>query len=283
MPTPPVPPAKASPGRLSANEPCDKGTASAAPKRCQRETRALAPAPASRFRTQNKPLPISPGADSHNSRIDRTRQRISYLEGLSARHTCRLAADRRWCYSTPWEAPLASPTRALNSAVECHLHTVEVVGSNPTAPTNQTNNLASSRVAPHPLRPASITKAGAPCPDSGTWDTTNLARRVVFFPVMPHGLVRYHHTGNLHFITFSCFQRLPHLGSTAARDLFENALERTRRRYHFAVGGYVVMPEHIHLLMSEPAHGYSRGCDSRAQTVRYSAPQRTAFLAGSLL
>src|SRR3954454_13049256 len=26
-------------------------------------------------------------------------------------------------------------TRALNSAVECHLHTVEVVGSSPTAPT----------------------------------------------------------------------------------------------------------------------------------------------------
>src|ERR1041384_4500708 len=26
--------------------------------------------------------------------------------------------------------------RALNSAVECHLHTVEVIGSNPIAPTN---------------------------------------------------------------------------------------------------------------------------------------------------
>jgi hypothetical protein len=25
--------------------------------------------------------------------------------------------------------------RALNSAVECHLHTVEVIGSNPIAPT----------------------------------------------------------------------------------------------------------------------------------------------------
>jgi hypothetical protein len=25
---------------------------------------------------------------------------------------------------------------ALNSAVECHLHTVEVIGSNPIAPTN---------------------------------------------------------------------------------------------------------------------------------------------------
>ena len=37
----------------------------------------------------------------------------------------------------PTEAPSASSHRALNSAVECHLHTVEVVGSNPTAPTIQ--------------------------------------------------------------------------------------------------------------------------------------------------
>jgi hypothetical protein len=29
----------------------------------------------------------------------------------------------------------ASPCGALNSAVECHLHTVEVAGSNPAAPT----------------------------------------------------------------------------------------------------------------------------------------------------
>ena len=35
---------------------------------------------------------------------------------------------------TPCE-PFQSLFRALNSAVECHLHTVEVVGSNPTAPT----------------------------------------------------------------------------------------------------------------------------------------------------
>jgi hypothetical protein len=34
-----------------------------------------------------------------------------------------------------------SECRALNSAVECHLHTVEVVGSNPTAPTNFSNDL----------------------------------------------------------------------------------------------------------------------------------------------
>ena len=35
----------------------------------------------------------------------------------------------------------ATPAWAHNSAVECHLHTVEVVGSNPAVPTNPFNNL----------------------------------------------------------------------------------------------------------------------------------------------
>jgi len=32
-------------------------------------------------------------------------------------------------------------------------------------------------------------------------------------------------------------------------------LEEARRRYRFVVVGYVVMPEHIHLLISEPEEG----------------------------
>ena len=72
---------------------------------------------------------------------------------------------------------------------------------------------------------------------------------------MPRGLVRYRHTGNFHFLTFSCFHRLPYLGSAAARDLFLDALERTRLRYRFVVAGYVVMPEHVHLLVGEPEKG----------------------------
>jgi putative transposase len=39
------------------------------------------------------------------------------------------------------------------------------------------------------------------------------------------------------------------------RDLFELSLERMRRRYTFVVAGYVVMPEHVHLLVSEPKVG----------------------------
>jgi putative transposase len=69
------------------------------------------------------------------------------------------------------------------------------------------------------------------------------------------GLVRYQQTGEFHFITFSCYQRRPYLDSRAAKELFESALEKMRRKYGFAVLGYVVMPEHIHLLISEPADG----------------------------
>jgi putative transposase len=36
------------------------------------------------------------------------------------------------------------------------------------------------------------------------------------------------------------------------RRIFESALERLRRRFRLHVYGYVVMPEHVHLLLSEP-------------------------------
>ena len=69
---------------------------------------------------------------------------------------------------------------------------------------------------------------------------------------MPAGLVRFQHCGEMHFLTFSCYRRLPYLGDAAARGLFESALERMRHKYRFVVAGYVVMPEHVHLLVNEP-------------------------------
>jgi REP-associated tyrosine transposase len=64
--------------------------------------------------------------------------------------------------------------------------------------------------------------------------------------------VRYQQQRCLHFITFSCYQRVQLLGSTAARDVFERELERVRNWYGCYLTGYVVMPEHVHLLISEP-------------------------------
>jgi putative transposase len=72
---------------------------------------------------------------------------------------------------------------------------------------------------------------------------------------MPKGLKRYYGCGNLHFVTFSCYQRLPLLGTAYARSLFLEALAPIRARYDFLLVGYVVMPEHVHLLIGESAKG----------------------------
>jgi putative transposase len=45
------------------------------------------------------------------------------------------------------------------------------------------------------------------------------------------------------------------LGSAWRRDLFVKILEEARRKYRFVVHGYVVMPEHSHLLITEPEVG----------------------------
>lgn len=72
---------------------------------------------------------------------------------------------------------------------------------------------------------------------------------------MPAGLKRYYGKGDLHFITFSCYRRLPLLKSARARDIFVKELGKVRDETGFQLIGYVVMPEHVHLLMSEPKQG----------------------------
>src|SRR5271167_45188 len=72
---------------------------------------------------------------------------------------------------------------------------------------------------------------------------------------MPKGLKRYYGKGHLHFITFSCYRRLPLLATVRARQLFVRELARARAQYGFRLIGYVVMPEHVHLLISEPRKG----------------------------
>jgi len=69
---------------------------------------------------------------------------------------------------------------------------------------------------------------------------------------MPPKPKRYQHQRCLHFITFSCYRRMRLLDTAAARETFEYELERVRRWYGCFVSGYVVMPEHVHLLISEP-------------------------------
>jgi len=86
---------------------------------------------------------------------------------------------------------------------------------------------------------------------------------------MPSGLHRYPQTRAEHFITFSCYQRQALLGTTGRRNMFVSILEQVRRRYRFVVAGYVIMPEHVHLLIGEPER-------STVATVLQVLKQRTA-------
>lgn len=70
--------------------------------------------------------------------------------------------------------------------------------------------------------------------------------------VVPWGLKRFHQSGQTHFVTFGCYHRAPSFASDAAKAIFEAGLERVRLSYELCVYAYVVMPEHVHLLIGEP-------------------------------
>ena len=69
---------------------------------------------------------------------------------------------------------------------------------------------------------------------------------------MPWGLQRFQESGQSHFVTFCCYRRRTSFVSATAKQTFELALERVRRSFVLCVFGYVVMPEHVHLLVNEP-------------------------------
>jgi putative transposase len=69
---------------------------------------------------------------------------------------------------------------------------------------------------------------------------------------MPLGLKRYHQSQQTHFVTFTCYRRLQHL---AAGELCRQtlvSLEQTRAKFGIRIYAFVFMPDHIHLLLSEP-------------------------------
>jgi REP-associated tyrosine transposase len=72
---------------------------------------------------------------------------------------------------------------------------------------------------------------------------------------MANKLIRIYGRGHLHFITFSCYRRVPFLRSVHSKNVFVQILDEVRDRYGFSLVGYVVMPEHVHLLIGEPVKG----------------------------
>jgi hypothetical protein len=70
------------------------------------------------------------------------------------------------------------------------------------------------------------------------------------------------------------------LGNPTRRDLLLTALELMRIRYRFAVIGYVVMPEHVHLLISEPFNWRSLEDNSGIRRSGIGSDQRLDLVGG---
>src|SRR5579864_1670957 len=69
---------------------------------------------------------------------------------------------------------------------------------------------------------------------------------------MTEGLRRFHQSAQSHFVTMSCYHRQPRFNTPGTCDSFLHCLEEMRCRFSMRIYGYVVMPEHVHLLVSEP-------------------------------
>jgi putative transposase len=59
----------------------------------------------------------------------------------------------------------------------------------------------------------------------------------------------YNEPGHAHYLTFSCFDRLPLLGKDRTRNWFLEAIDTARTRHDLMLVAYVIMPEHAHLLV----------------------------------
>ena len=62
-------------------------------------------------------------------------------------------------------------------------------------------------------------------------------------------LKRYEIANQARFLTFSCNHRLPLFSNDRIKDLFASRLDEARVRFGFRLLAWVVMPDHVHLLL----------------------------------
>jgi putative transposase len=55
--------------------------------------------------------------------------------------------------------------------------------------------------------------------------------------------------GDAHYLTFSCCRRLPLLSKDRTRKWLVEAIDEARRKHRFDLWAWVIMPEHVHLLI----------------------------------
>jgi putative transposase len=60
---------------------------------------------------------------------------------------------------------------------------------------------------------------------------------------------RYEIEGQARYLTFSCYKRLPLFSNDSIKRAFVESLEQSRRKHEFRLLAWVIMPEHVHLIV----------------------------------
>jgi putative transposase len=66
---------------------------------------------------------------------------------------------------------------------------------------------------------------------------------------MPSRLRRYDQPGHAHFWTISCFHRLSFFWEDSVKQVAIDALRLLQTKHRICLLGYVIMPEHVHVLL----------------------------------
>jgi len=76
-------------------------------------------------------------------------------------------------------------------------------------------------------------------------------------PMENHKYQHYNIPGDPHGLTFICYKKMRFLKSDYARELLARAIDAASYKHNFAVWAYVIMPEHLHILIYPRNENYS--------------------------
>ncbi len=64
----------------------------------------------------------------------------------------------------------------------------------------------------------------------------------------------FHEPGDLHELTFSCYRRMPLLTNDVWRGMLCRSIDKAIVRWNFRLVAFVLMPEHVHVLVYPTTH-----------------------------
>lgn len=96
---------------------------------------------------------------------------------------------------------------------------------------------------------------------------------------------RFERCGDVRFLTSSCFQRLPLFNNDAIKEAFVQHIARSRQRTMFQLTAWVIMPEHVHLMLipNLPDHPVSDVLSDMKATFSRTVLQRWRSLNAPIL